>query len=169
MSNSTRFTKPNPNIFLCRWTKQARKFQIVVVLPSQILIYYCIGKQSESQKVSNSTDVLLCRQAKWAKKYEIIFVLPSQILIYYCVGEWSKPKNLKKVLNYKLSNSSSKLSNSTCCTKLNPNILLCRQVKQARKFKIIVVLPRQILMYYCVGKQSEPKDVKQYLFYQAKS
>ena len=88
------------------------------------------------------------------------------------VDQWfSKPKNfkLKKVLNYQLSNSSPKMSNSTCCTKLNTNILLCRWAKQARNFLIIVVLLRQILMYYCVGKQSEPKNVKQYLFYQAKS
>ena len=62
---------------------------------------------------------------------------------------------LKKVLNYQLSNSSPKMSNSTCCTRLNPNILLCSRAKQAKKFQIIVVIPRKILMYFCVGEQSK--------------
>ena len=93
MSNSTCFTKPNPDILLCRQVKQAKNFK-------------------------------------------------------------------KKVLNYHWSNSSPKMSIGACCTKLNPNILLCKRVKQARKFKIIVDLPRQILMYYCVGEQSDLKNMK---------
>jgi hypothetical protein len=86
---------------LCRQAKQAKKFQIVLVLQSQILIYYCVGKQSEL-KISNSTcltksnsNILLCRQAKQAKKFQMLLVLPSQILIYYCVGKQSKLKYFK--------------------------------------------------------------------------
>ena len=67
-------------------------------------------------------------------------------------------------MNYQLSNASRKMSNSTYCAKFNPNILLCRCAKRARKFQIIVVLQRQILMYSNVGKLSEPINVKQYLF-----
>ena len=100
------------------------------------------------------------RQSCHARTPHVLTVLPSQILIYYCVGKQSKQMFFKKVLNYQLSNASPKMSNNTCCTKLNPKILLCRRAKQARKFHIIVVLPRQILVYYCVGKQSEPKNVQ---------
>jgi len=54
--------------------KQAIKFQILVVLPRQILMYYCLGKQSEP-------------------KFQTVLVLPSQILIYFCVGERSELEN----------------------------------------------------------------------------
>ena len=77
MSNCTCFTNSNPNIFLCRQAKRARKFQMIVVLPIQILMYDCVGEQSEP------------------KKCQIVLVLPTQILIYYCVDEQSKPKNFK--------------------------------------------------------------------------
>ena len=115
MSNSTCFTKSNPNIFLCRQGKQAIKFQIVVVLPSQILMYYCVGKHSEpknvkqykvkslciivlasivSPKMSNSTksnpNIFLIRRAKIISN-SIAF--QSQIQLYLCVGEQSKPEN----------------------------------------------------------------------------
>ena len=46
---------------------------------------------------------------------------------------------------------STKISNSTCYTKLNPNILLCKQAKQAQNFQIVLVLPSKILMYYWLG------------------
>ena len=68
----------------------AKNCQIVLVLPTQILIYYHVGEQSKP-KILNSTDILLCGQAKWAKKYKKILGLTSQILIYYCVGKQSKP------------------------------------------------------------------------------
>ena len=78
---------------MCRWAKWAKKCQIVLVLPTQILKYYSVDERNKP-KFLYSTDVLLCRQAKWAKKYEIILGLPSQILIYYCVGKQSKPTKL---------------------------------------------------------------------------
>jgi hypothetical protein len=67
--------------------------------------------------------------------------------IFFCVGEQSEQK----------------ISNSSCFSKSNPNvlfigkqsepnsnILFCRQALLAKKFQIVQV-------YYCVGKQSEPK------------
>ena len=108
----------------------------------------CVGKQSMPKKFKQHL-------------FYQVFTFTSQILIYFC--EQSEPIFFKKVLNYQLSNASSKMSNSTCFTKLNPNIFLCRQAKQ---FQIVVVLVSQI---FFKGKQSEPKNVKQYLFYQAKS
>ena len=67
MSNSTCFTNSNPNIFMCRRAKRARKFQMIVVLPRQILMYDCVGEP---------------------KKCQIVLVLPTQILIiYYCVDK----------------------------------------------------------------------------------
>ena len=50
-------------------------------------------------------------------------------------------------------------------TKLNPNTFLCRQ---AKKIQIVVVLVSNPNVLF-IGKQSEPKNVKQYLFYQLKS
>ena len=94
------FAESNSNKLYCRRAKQAKNFQIVFVLPIQILIYYCVANEARS-------------------KFQIVFVLLSQILIYYCVGERSKLKN----------------SNSTCFTKSNSNILMCRQAKQAKNFK----------------------------------
>ena len=49
----------NSNILLCRRGKGAKKNYKVLVLLSQILIYYCEGKRSE-QKNSN---ILLCMRA----------------------------------------------------------------------------------------------------------
>ena len=86
----------------------------------------------------------MCRQTKWAQKCQTVLVLPSQILIYFCVGEQSK------------------LENSSCFSKLNPNVLiideqsepknfwivlLCMWAKLAKKYEIIFVLPSQILIY----------------------
>ena len=87
-------------------------------------------------------------------------ILPSKILICYCVGKRSKPKNfeVKKVLNYQLSNASPKMSNSRYSfTKLNPDTFLCRQAKQAKKCQIVVVLESQILMYYLKASKVSPK------------
>ena len=87
----------------------------------------CIGKQSMPKKNSNSTCFT-----------KFLLVLQSQILIYFC--EQSEQFFFKKYqLNYQLSNSSPKMSNSTCFTKLNPNIFLCQQAKRAKKFQIVVV------------------------------
>ena len=63
---------------MCRQAKQAKKFQVVLVLPSQILIH-----------------ILFYRRAKQVKKFQIELVLPSQILIYYCVDKQSKLKIFK--------------------------------------------------------------------------
>ena len=76
ISNSTCFTESNFNILLCRQAKRAEKFQMLLVLQSQILIYYFVGKQSELN-ISNSTcftesnsNILLYRQAKQAKNFK---------------------------------------------------------------------------------------------------
>ena len=83
---------------MCRQAKQANKFQMVLVLQSQILIYYCVGKLKISKSTcftESNSNILLCRRAKRAKKFQIVLVLPSQILIYYCVGEQSELKNFR--------------------------------------------------------------------------
>ena len=46
----------NSNILLCRRGKGAKK---VLVLLSQILIYYCVGKRSEQKNYN----ILLCMRA----------------------------------------------------------------------------------------------------------
>ena len=73
-------------------------------------------------------------------------------------------------MNYQLSNVSPKMSNSTCFTKLNRNIFLCRRAKQAKKFQIIPsCLSKSNPNVLFIGKQNELKNVKQNLFYQPKS
>ena len=129
----------NPNTFLSRQAKQAQKFQIVLVFPQQILKKYCISKQSKL-KITNSTctqwnpDILLCKQAKQAQNFQHPIV---QVI----------------VARYKISNS-------TYFTLSNPNISLCKRAKRAQKFQIGLVIPSKILIYYCVSKQSKPKNFK---------
>ena len=155
MSNSTCFTKPNPNLFLCRRAKRARKFQIIVVLPRQILMYYCLGKQSEPNNVKQylfyqAKSIYIFVQASKVSQ-KIVVVLVSQILMR------AQKFRSKRVLNYQLSNASPKMSHCTCFTKLNPNTFLCRRAKRAKKFQIVVVLVSQILMYYLQASKVSPK------------
>ena len=49
------------------------------------------------------------------------------------------------------------MSNSTCFTKLYPNIFLYRREKLARKFQILVVLVSQILMNYLYASKVSQK------------
>ena len=65
------------DVLLCMWAKWAKKYEIILVLPSQILIYFCVGEQSK-QKISNSScftksnpNIFLFGQAKQAKKIQI--------------------------------------------------------------------------------------------------
>ena len=58
--------------------------------------------------------------------------------------------------------SEPKIWNNTWFTKSNPNILLCRKAKQAinlKKTKLLNASPK-ILRNFCVGEQSEPKNLK---------
>ena len=86
---------------MCRRAKWAKKFNIVLVLPSQIIIYYFLGERSELKNLDSTcfteskSNILLCRRAKQAKKFQVVLVLPSQILIYYYVDERSELKNFK--------------------------------------------------------------------------
>ena len=102
-SSSTCFTKSNSNKLLCRQAKQAKKIQMLIVLQSQILINYCIGKHSKL-KISNRTcftksnsNILMCRRAKQAKKIsDSTCFIESNYNILLCM----QAKNFKSYLFY---------------------------------------------------------------------
>ena len=60
---------------------------------------------------------------------------------------------------FESNKASPKISNSTITTS-DPSILLFKQAKRAQKFQIVLVTPSKILIYYCVSKQSKPKNFK---------
>ena len=97
---------------------QAQNFQIIIVLPSKILMYYCLAERSKpnisisivslSQTKAGHKIVIalfLISQIlmyffvgnKASQKFQIVLVLPSQIRIYYCVVKVRKAskKNFK--------------------------------------------------------------------------
>ena len=85
---------------------QAQNFQIILVLPSKILMYYCLAERSEP---NISISIVSLSQTKAGHKIVIALFLISQILMYFFCRQQSKPK----------------IPNSTCFTQSNPNILLC--------------------------------------------
>ena len=85
LSNSNCFTKPNLNIFLCRQAKRARKFQIVVVLPSQILIYLCVGKlENSSSFIKSNPNVLFIDEQNEPKNYKKYCITNCQMQAQKC-------------------------------------------------------------------------------------
>ena len=78
------------DVLLCRPAKWAKKYEIILGLPSQILIYYWVGKQSKPS-IKKTTEM-----SNASQKCQIVLVLLSYNLIYFCVGKRSEPKNIKK-------------------------------------------------------------------------